>query len=169
MLVLCLLSTPALADPPAETLKPTFHGSPTPEMVKHMRENPWAVEFIGYMGQWSRIGGYPSKAACEAAIREELPMGQGGDGHCVYMEWSTGSIIGSQDPVWSLSDQWVVEFNAVDGKYSRVGVGYPSKEACEAAIPFQLRMHTQGGYNGHCIALRDGHYVGSRDPAWAGK
>jgi hypothetical protein len=154
---LCLLSTAALAGPPS------------PEMMKDMINNPWAVEFIGMMGQWSRIGGWPTRAACEAAI-QDLPMGQGGDGHCVYNDWSSGRIIGSQDPAWAGSyrwDQWVIEFNAVDGKYRRVGVGFSSKAACESAIPFQLRM--QGGYNGHCIEFKDGHYVGSHDPAWAEK
>ena len=168
--VLCLLSTVALAAPPKDSPKlKIFTGPPTPEMVKDMRENPWDVEFITQDGKYSRIAGYPSKETCEAAIPQVLREQSGFNGHCVYMEWGTGRIIGSQDPGWSLSDQWVVEFNAVDGKYNRIGVGFPSKEACEAAIPFQLRMHTQGGYNGRCIELKEGNYMGSHDPVWAGK
>jgi len=158
LLGLCILSTSALGHPPP------------PEPAEEMLRNPWVVEFVFGLGPhrpgYSRINGYPTKAACEAAIRT-LPPGGGGDGHCVYMEWGTNRIIGSQDPDWSGKDQWVIEFNAVDGKYRRHGDAYPSKEECEAAIPFQLRM--QGGYNGHCIEFKDGHYVGSHDPAWAGK
>jgi hypothetical protein len=136
-------------------------------MMEHMRANPWDVEFITPDGKYSRIAGYPSKETCEAAIPQVLREQSGFNGHCVYMEWGTGRIIGSQDPAWSGSDQWVLEFNAVDGKYKRIGFGYPSKEVCEGAIPVELRI--QGGYNGHCIEFKDGHYLGSHDPAWAGK
>jgi hypothetical protein len=155
-----LLCTAALAD---DAL--TVHnGPPSPEMMKDMINNPWAVEFIGMMGKWSRIGGWPTRAACEVAIRD-LPKGQGGDGHCVYNDWSSGRIIGSQDPAWDGRDYWFVEFHAVDGRYSREG-GYHSKEACEAAIPKVLQKDR--GYNGHCIERKDGHFIGSQDPAWAG-
>ena len=61
---------------------------------------------------------------------------------------------------------WVVEFTTVDGQYSRAP-GYPSKEACEAAIPRVLQE--QNGYNGHCIKWKDDHFIGSWDPALAGK
>jgi len=63
MLVLCLISTAALADPPK-----VFTGPPCPEMMKRMLANPWDVEFITSDGKYSRIAGYPSKETCEAAI-----------------------------------------------------------------------------------------------------
>jgi hypothetical protein len=69
-----------------------------------------------------------------------------------------------------------MEFTREDGKYSRLGA-YPSKEACEAAIPNELQK--QKGYNGHCIEFKaghregskwiEGHFIGSQDPALAGE
>ena len=160
MLALCLLSTAAFADLPA-----VHNGPPSPEMMKEMLANPWLIEFIGYMGEWTRINGYPTKAACEADIAKQ-PKGWGGDGHCVYNDWSSGRIIGSQDPVWDGRDYWFVEFHPIDGGYSRKG-GYHSKEACEAQITKVLQK--ERGYNGRCIERKDGHFIGSQDPAWAGR
>jgi hypothetical protein len=158
---LLLISTAALADLPA-----VHNGPPSPEMMKEMLANPWSVEFITADGQYSRIAGYPSKEACEAAIPKVLREQGGYNGHCVYDDWSSGRIIGSQDPDWDGRDYWFVEFHAVDGRYSREG-GYHSKEACDAAIPKVLQK--EGGYNGHCIERKDGHFIGSQDPAWAGR
>jgi hypothetical protein len=65
-------------------------------------------------------------------------------------------------------DGWVVELE-VDfpgQKYTREGV-YPSKEACEAAISAVQRKK----FNGHCIEFKakEGRFIGSHDPALAGK
>jgi hypothetical protein len=30
-------------------------------------------------------------------------------------------------------------------------------------------LEHQRGDNGHCIEWKDGHFIGSQDPAWAGK
>ena len=164
MLVLCLLSKAALADQPVPTssqpppTRAVTNGPPSPEMMKDMLANPWAVEFIGMMGKWDRIAGYPSKEACEAAI-PTLPKGHGGDGHCVYHDWRTGRIIGSQDPAWAgLKGPWIMEFTTVEGRYSRAG-DYPSKAAGESAIPRVLYIQGGGGYNGHCIAWAGKHFA----------
>jgi hypothetical protein len=55
---------------------------------------------------------------------------------------------------YTAANPWTVEFTTTDGRYGRM-LGYPSKEAGEAAKPRVLKE--QGGYNGHCIrAMRDG-------------
>jgi hypothetical protein len=75
----------------------------------HAPAKGWAMEFIQQeTGQYSRILGYPSKAACEAAIPAEMQRQRGDNGHCI--EWVPqhiegnppklvkGRFIGSQDP-----------------------------------------------------------------------
>jgi len=161
MLGLCLLSTATVAGPPS------------PEMMKEMLANPWDVEFITQDGKYSRIAGYPSKETCDSAIPKVLGEQSGFDGHCVYMEWSTGRILGTQDPEWiALNERhggWSVEFIDSMGKWSRIG-GYQSKVACEAVI--HALPKSQGG-DGHCVLgeWKDGRVVffGSQDPAWTGK
>jgi hypothetical protein len=71
---------------------------------------------------------------------------------------STAALAGLVDT----SDGWVAEFILVDGSYTRYG-HYVSKDACEAALPGLLKQY--GGYNGHCIELKDFHFIGSQDPA----
>ena len=74
---------------------------------------------------------------------------------------------------------WRMEYIQQEtGEYSRFGP-YPSKAACEAAIPAEMQ-HRRGD-NGHCIEwipdhmegnppkLIRGHFIGSQDPALAGK
>jgi hypothetical protein len=195
--LLCLLSRASLADqpsPPQQQPPPqrrVTNGPPSPEMMKHMLANPWVVEFIGMMGKWSRIVGYPSKEACEAAI-PTLPKGQGGDGHCVYIDWKRGRMLGSQDPAWTgkhageLSEfagelnaanpvnpntqkiHWAAEFLRADGKYERT-VMFLSLEDCEAGLANAMsKTQSPPASQGHCIYLNDnGQYVGSKDPAWA--
>ena len=70
-----------------------------------------------------------------------------------------------------------MEFIQVEsGHYSRI-IGYTSKATCEAAKPAEMqRQHMD---NVHCIEWKGphleggktlpGHYIGSQDPAWAGK
>ena len=60
---------------------------------------------------------------------------------------STAALAHKPSPE-ALQDHWVVEFITTDGQFSRMR-GYPTREACEAAIPAVLKE--QGGFNGHCI------------------
>jgi hypothetical protein len=142
---LCLLSTGALAGP--------------------TRPATWAVEYSSADGKYfGRDLSFFTKEECEAAIPRVLKEWPGYQpAHCI--EWKNGQFIGSWDPQLA-EGSWAMEFTTGDGKYSRA-VGYPSKESCKAAIPTVLR--NEAGRNGHCIEWKDGHYVGSHDPAWAGK
>ena len=74
-------------------------------------------------------------------------------------------------------DGWTLEFiQEESGKYSRIS-SYTSKAECEAALPAEIKR--QHGLNAHCIEWKGphleggktvpGHYIGSQDPAWAGK
>jgi hypothetical protein len=72
--VLCALSTSALAVP--------------------VDLRGWSVEYITPEGEYSRVGTYPSKEACEAAISKEVQKDHGYNGHCI--EWKDGDFIGSQ-------------------------------------------------------------------------
>jgi len=158
---LCLLSTAALAH------------KPSPEAMKEMVENPWAVEFTGTMGEWSRISGYPSREACEAAIPQVLAEQRGYNGHCVYNDLSTARILGTQDPAWieenQRSGRWSVEFIGPEGEWARLG-GFLSKAACEAII---RELPKDRGGDGHCVhgEWEDGglRFIGSQDPALTGK
>src|SRR4029077_1114065 len=48
----------------------------------------WTMEFIQEeTGKYSRIGGYTSKAACEAAIPTEMQHQRGDNAHCI--EWKS--------------------------------------------------------------------------------
>jgi hypothetical protein len=98
MLCLCLLSTTALADPPDRVT----HG-PT------ALPGGWVMEYIQQeTGKYSRVGGYPSKATCEAALPAAMQSWRGDNGHCIewvpqHMEGNPpklvrGHFIGSQDP-----------------------------------------------------------------------
>ena len=60
---------------------------------------------------------------------------------------------------------WLVEFIGMMGKWTRK-YGYPTKEACEAAI---LTLPKGDGGDGHCVYhdWKNGLIIGSQDPAWA--
>ena len=137
---LCFLSTAALADPPAPpAYDPTNIPAHTPTQDPAITDIPvpgpspappttpkgslrkvvtgpmaipdgWALEFIQENGHYSRIGGYTSKAECEAAREAEMRRQHGANDHCI--EWKAqhlegnppktvpGHYIGSQDPAW---------------------------------------------------------------------
>jgi hypothetical protein len=50
---------------------------------------------------------------------------------CFLNTWA----LADKPPPGSIKDGWVVEFTTPDGKFSRMG-GYPTRDACEAAIPY---------------------------------
>jgi hypothetical protein len=59
------------------------------------------VEFITTDGQFSRMLGYPTREACEAAIPAVLKEQGGFNGHCIEWDSKSATFKGSQDPAWA--------------------------------------------------------------------
>ena len=62
----------------------------------------WVVEFITSSGEYSRIGEWYSKEACETEIPRILREQAGFDGRCI--QFLRGHKIGSQDP--KIPQEW---------------------------------------------------------------
>lgn len=81
-IILCLVSVVALAH------------KPTDDQIK----DGWVLEYTDVAGGYERLGGYTSKAACEAALPTEIVRVSGYNGHCIQFMAKGNYFIGSHDP-----------------------------------------------------------------------
>ena len=86
---------------------------------------------------------------------------------CAALAQTGGEARFYSGPGINQEGHWVVEFITPEGQYNRIAgpstAPYLTEDACKAAMPAVLKQ--QGGFDGHCVQLKNHKFIGSRDPA----